>query len=237
MPKSILLLVFLLSSLFADYRVKSSQNILALSWHNAFCESHRYKKECKRDVQSFLRFKSHDSQFVLHGLWPQAKNKIYCHVDKALIQIDKNRQWQNLPCLAMDINIENSLKKVMAGVASGLHKHEWIKHGTCYGTNINSYFSDAIVLTNQVNHSALGNFFRQNIGKTISLKSLRKVANTSLGKGTGEHIELRCKAGLVTELWLHLGSGSTDLGKLLQKGKKIRSQCKQGRIDKAGFGR
>ena len=25
----------------------SKQNLLALSWHNAFCETHRYKKECK----------------------------------------------------------------------------------------------------------------------------------------------------------------------------------------------
>ncbi|MDQ7084316.1 MAG: hypothetical protein Q9M36_05020 [Sulfurovum sp.] len=27
----------------------SSENLLALSWQNAFCETHRYKKECKRD--------------------------------------------------------------------------------------------------------------------------------------------------------------------------------------------
>lgn len=229
--------MFFSSTLFGEYQQKSTQNLLALSWHNAFCETHSYKKECKRDVESLLSAKSHENQFVLHGLWPQPRNTLYCNVDKALIDIDKNRQWKDLPCLAMDRNIAMALKKVMAGFASGLQKHEWIKHGTCYGTNINTYFSDAISLTNQVNNSDLGTFFKQNIGKNIRLKDLRNIANKSFGRGAGERIELRCKKGLITELWLHLDGESTDLGTLLLKAKKVRSACKQGRIDKAGFGR
>ncbi|MEN8727653.1 MAG: hypothetical protein ABF276_06800, partial [Sulfurovum sp.] len=58
----------------------SKQNLLALSWHNAFCETHRYKKECKRSMFSFGRDKYCEKHFVLHGLWPQPKNKIYCEV-------------------------------------------------------------------------------------------------------------------------------------------------------------
>ena len=233
--KSIFLFLLFVSTLFGDYQAKSSQNLLALSWHNAFCQTHPYKKECKRDVESLIRSKTHDSQFVLHGLWPQPRNNLYCNVDNALVQIDKNRQWKDLPCLVMHIKIEKALKKVMAGFVSDLHKHEWIKHGTCYGTNINTYFSDAIALTNQLNHSDLGVFFQQNIGKNIRLQEIRKIANKSFGKGAGERIELRCKKGLITELWLHLGTGSSDLSTLLQKGKRVRSKCKQGWVDRAGF--
>ena len=65
------------------------QNILVLSWHNAFCQTHRYKKECKRAL--FQRFE--ESRFVLHGLWPQPKNNVYCNVDESIITLDKRGQW------------------------------------------------------------------------------------------------------------------------------------------------
>lgn len=214
----------------------SKQNLLALSWHNAFCETHRYKKECKRGLGNLIKRKASDTQFVLHGLWPQPRTNVYCNVDKNLMHLDKKRRWRELPCLALDNSTEDALEKVMPGFASELHKHEWIKHGTCYGTQANKYYADAISLINQVNNSDLGKLFSKNIGKKITLKQVRKVVDKAFGKGTGNRVELRCKKGLVTELWLHLGSGSTDLSTLLKKGKKTNSRCKQGRIDKAGFG-
>ena len=51
------------------------------------------------------------------------------------------------------------------------------------------------------------------------------------------------KMDLVTELWLHLGSGSDDLATVVKKGKSTSSVArwtvKKGgfKIDKAGFGR
>ena len=218
-------------------RSTSKQNLLALSWHNAFCETHRYKKECKRGLGSLLKRKSSDSQFVLHGLWPQPRSNVYCNVDYDLKKVDKKKHWRDLPCLALDEKVEDALAKVMPGFSSDLHKHEWIKHGTCYGKDENRYYADAISLIDQVNSSALGKFFTQNIGKKISLKQVRTIADKSFGRGAGNRIELQCKKGLITELWLHLGSGGTDLKTLLAKGKKTNSRCKQGRIDKAGFGR
>ncbi|MDQ1325278.1 MAG: ribonuclease, partial [Campylobacterota bacterium] len=44
----------------------SKDNILALSWHHAFCQTHRYKKECKRDLGSLFRFRQKEHYFVLH---------------------------------------------------------------------------------------------------------------------------------------------------------------------------
>ncbi len=221
------------------YKSKSSskQNLLALSWHNAFCETHRYKKECKRGLGSLLKRKASDTQFVLHGLWPQPRSNVYCLKDKSLINADKNKRWRSMPAIGLDNSTKEALSKVMPGFASQLHKHEWVKHGTCYGKDANGYYGDAVSLINQVNNSALGKFFSQNIGKKITLKQVRMVADRAFGGGAGNRIELQCRKGLVTELWLHLGSGETDLSALLAKGKKVRGRCKSGRVDKAGFRR
>jgi len=218
-------------------KVTSKQNLLALSWHNAFCETHRYKKECKRGLSSLLKRKASDTQFVLHGLWPQPRTNVYCLKDRKLINADKSKRWRSMPAIGLSSSTKASLAKVMPGFQSQLHKHEWVKHGTCYGKDANGYYSDAIRLIHQVNNSALGKFFAQNIGKKISLKQVRLVADRAFGRGAGNRIELQCRKGLVTELWLHLGSGEADLGALLSKGKKVRGRCKGGFVDKAGFRR
>jgi len=215
----------------------SKQNLLALSWHNAFCETHRYKKECKRNAGSLFRSKKRETAFVLHGLWPQPRNKFYCNVNHALVEADKRKHWRDMPSLGLDDAVKKELAEIMPGFASNLHKHEWVKHGTCYGTEANRYFSDAISLVKQVNVSALGTLFKQKIGKYISLKEVRALANKTFGQGAGKRVVLQCKNGLITELWLQLGTGSDDLATLLKRGKPIYSRCKGGRVDKAGYGR
>jgi ribonuclease T2 len=218
-------------------RSSSKQNLLALSWHNAFCETHRYKKECKRGLGSLLRSKPAEKSFVLHGLWPQPRQNVYCHVNSNDKYLDKNKRWHKLKSLGLSASTKAALKAVMPGFNSHLHKHEWIKHGTCYGASADQYYADAISLVKQVNNSVLGAFFTQNIGKIITLKQIKLLADKSFGRGAGSRVELQCKGGLVTELWLHIGSGSDDLATLLQRGKSRRSRCTKGRIDKAGFGR
>jgi ribonuclease T2 len=222
---------------FTKKTTSSKQNLLALSWHNAFCETHRYKKECKRGLSDLLKRKMSDTQFVLHGLWPQPRNNVYCNVERDFIEADKRKRWRDLPCLALDDDVEKELEKIMPGFSSELHKHEWVKHGTCYGTDANTYYRDAINLVKQINTSALGKFFTQNIGKRITLREVQTLADKSFGRGTGSRVTLQCNRGMVTELWLNLGSGSKDLATLLKRGKPKKSRCKGGYIDKAGYGR
>jgi ribonuclease T2 len=213
----------------------SRQNLLTLSWHNAFCETHRYKKECKRSTFSFGRPNYSEKHFVLHGLWPQPKNRLYCGVDSHTVTMDKHKQWNRLPDLGLSNEVRIHLKKMMPGFASGLHKHEWIKHGTCYGTDANRYYEDSIRMVEQMNNSKVGDFFKKHIGKHVTLHQVRSAFDRSFGVGTGKRVALKCKKGLITELWLHLGSGSDDLGELLKQGQQTRSQCQGGFIDKAGF--
>lgn len=218
-----------------EYGKISKQNLLTLSWHNAFCETHRYKKECKRSTFSFGRPNYGEKHFVLHGLWPQPKNRIYCGVDKETVNLDKHKQWNRLPNLQLVHETRERLKKVMPGYASNLHKHEWIKHGTCYGTDANSYYEDSINLVEQMNVSKVGDFFKKHIGKHVTLHQIRALFDRSFGVGSGKRVELRCNKGLITELWLHLGAGSDDLGLLLKRGKQARSHCQGGIVDKVGF--
>lgn len=210
---------------------QSRQNILALSWHNAFCQTHQYKKECRRSM--FSRYK--ESHFVLHGLWPQPKNNLYCNVERKLITLDKHKQWNRLPALSLSRETMEGLSYYMPGFDSYLHRHEWIKHGTCYGTDAQRYYSDVLSLMGQFEKSRVNAFFAKNRGKSVTLAQVRHFFDRNFGSGTGKRVEMRCKKGLLTEIWLHLGSGSDDLATLLKRGNQIRSQCKQGHVDRAGF--
>lgn len=212
----------------------SEQNLLVLSWHNAFCETHSYKKECKRSIFSFARSNYREKHFVLHGLWPQPKSKIYCNVSRVYVNFDKHQQWYRLPDLELSNEVETRLQKVMPGFSSNLHKHEWIKHGTCYGTDVNEYYEDAISMVEQMNDSKVGYFFQKQIGKHVTLQQVRAVFDRSFGPGTGKRIELKCEKGLITELWLHIGPDSDNLAARLKQGKEIRSQCQGGFVDQAG---
>ena len=212
-------------------KVTSKQNLLALSWQNAFCQTHQYKKECRSmNSKSFGAF-----EFVLHGLWPQPRNNQYCNVSKKQVGADKNKQWYRLDKLDLNSTIRSELSKYMPGYSSNLHRHEWVKHGTCYGTSANEYYSDAISLLKQVNSSKVQQYFKQHIGKVVTLKEVRKLFDKEFGNGAGKHVTMNCRGGLVTELWLHLGNGSTNLSELLKKGETPRSRCQKGRVDAVGF--
>ena len=203
----------------------SKQNLLALSWQNAFCETHKYKKECKNSS------KYNQSHFVLHGLWPQPRNNLYCDVSKKEIGNDKNRQWSRIADLTLTPQTRQKLQSVMPGYQSNLHKHEWIKHGTCYGKKSEAYYTDAIALVEQINKSEVGKFFSENMGKNVTLKEVRKHFDKVFGMGTGQQVELRCKKGLITELWIHLGAGSNNLKASLSAGEKVRGRCQRALID------
>ena len=209
----------------------SKQNLLALSWQNAFCQTHQYKKECKSmNSKSFGAF-----EFVLHGLWPQPRNNQYCNASKKQIGTDKNKQWYRLDKLDLNSTTRNELSKYMPGYSSNLHRHEWVKHGTCYGTSANEYYNDAILLVKQVNSSKVQQYFKQHIGKVVTLKEIRKIFDKEFGNGAGKHVTMNCRGGLVTELWLHLGNSSNELSELFKNGETPRSRCQKGRVDSVGF--
>ena len=214
--------------IFKNSKVKN-QSLLVLSWHNAFCEKHRKKTEC-RQVK-----KSDKGHLVLHGLWPQPRNNVYCDVPQKLIAKDKHHQWKALPNIDIEESTLELMDSYMPGYLSRLHKHEWIKHGTCYGESADRYYHDALSLASEVDHSTVGKLFRANVGKKVTLGQIRGAFDRALGKGAGQRVELKCEGGLITELWIRIGGRGDRLGSLIAKGATTRSRCQKGKVDRTGY--
>ncbi|BAF71938.1 conserved hypothetical protein [Sulfurovum sp. NBC37-1] len=211
--------------------------LLALSWHNAFCETHRNRKECRQPLFGFASKRYSESHFVLHGLWPQPQNNSYCDVDASLVTLDRHGQWNRLPHLALSERTIGGLSHFMPGFSSNLHRHEWIRHGTCYGKDAEHYFRDIIALMEQFEQSGVNEYFVKNQGKRVTLAQVRHLFDRRFGPGSGKRVEMKCRQGLVTELWLHLGSKGDDLASMLKNGKPVRSRCQSGIVDRAGYGK
>ena len=211
---------------------KHTKNLLALTWQPSFCETHGNKKECR--TQTTNRYDA--SHWSLHGLWPQPRNKAYCGVSRTDKGIDRNKRWHLLEPLELSQKTATELAFVMPAVVSNLQRHEWIKHGTCYGTDADTYYSDAIALTKQVNKSIVGKLFNQGVGKHVTLKQVRKHFDKAFGDGAGKKVDMRCdRKGRVTELWINLKGevGSNNLTELLKDALRAGSTCKAGKIDRA----
>lgn len=205
------------------------QSLLALSWHDAFCETHRNRTECA------LGKGSKEQTFVLHGLWPQPKNNAYCNLESKIIGMDKNHQYSKLPDVGLSPKTAQELLEAMPGARSGLEKHEWAKHGSCSGMSSENYFSLSASYTRQFNASPLNTFISSKRGQTVSLKEIRTVADQAFGNSSGERIEMVCHEGLLSELRLSLGNYDPSLAKALSNGAKINSTCRSAVIDKAGW--
>ena len=200
-------------------------SLLVLSWHNAFCESHANRKEC-RPLGN--RGANH---LVLHGLWPQPASNLYCSVPASAKEADRSRRWRSLPEPKLSSATKRLLLSAMPGSASGLERHEWIKHGTCYDSDPERFFHDALSLTRQVDRSMLGEYLRSNLGKRVTLAHLRKLFERSFGKGTGSRLAMECRRGLLQEIRISIRGKGDDLKKLLPRAPTLHSRCQSAVVD------
>lgn len=167
-----------------------AEHVLAVSWQPAFCETRPRLPECRS--QSAERFDA--SNFALHGLWPQPRSQAYCGVDDRAVELDKRRRWRDLPWDRLDQGLWNRLQQAMPGTRSGLHKHEWIKHGTCYdGAGPDEYFEDSLKLLDALNSSAVRDLFAGSIGRELSGDQIRAAFDRSFGAGAGQRVRISCK--------------------------------------------
>ena len=202
-----------------------TQSILVLSWHNAFCETHRNKQECRTHSQGDA------GHLVLHGLWPQPRSNAYCNVPQKVIAKDKHHQWRTLPNIDTEPETLELMDTYMPGYVSYLHKHEWIKHGTCYGSTPDRYYHEALTFAQEVDRSRVGQFLKQHIGTSVTLGQIRQAFDRDFGAQAGQKVEMKCDRGLLTELWISLGDKNKPLRALIQKGKKRKSRCRKATVD------
>jgi ribonuclease T2 len=170
-------------------------------------------------------------------LWPQPRANAYCGVSDTDKGIDRNKRWHLLAPLKLSQETATKLAFVMPAVVSNLQRHEWIKHGTCYGADAETYYSDAILLTQQINDSIVGKLFNKGVGKKVSLKQVRQHFDKAFGKGSGKKVSMRCdKKGRVSELWINLKGRidkGTKISTLLNNSVIAGRSCKVGLIDRA----
>jgi ribonuclease T2 len=191
--------------------------VLAASWEPAFCltAAGHDKPECA----SLTADRFDASHFALHGLWPDDLD------DKAIFPCycDRGEPRSCSGSLARDPNIDLSqaildkLRVVMPGVRSGLHLHEWPKHGACYeddksGADNNAdpdeYFSEAMALLQALNTSPVRALFAEHVGEVLTRDAIEDAFDAAFGAGAGERVIVRCSGSgsnrIVTELWIGL---------------------------------
>ena len=213
--------------------------VLAVSWQPGFCETKPEKPECVSMTPE--RFDA--THFSLHGLWPQPRSNVYCNVAQAQIALDKDRKWNELDPLELTPETRASLDVVMPGTMSGLHRHEWVKHGSCYGDGSpEKYFRDSLALINALNASGVQDLFETNIGQDITTAAISTAFSAGFGLEAGERVKFMCNGDqgrtLITEMQLQLRgtiSENPDLGELLLAGSRVGRVCSAGVIDPAGF--
>lgn len=215
--------------------------VFALSWQPAFCETKATKPECRS--QNPNEFDA--THFTLHGLWPQPNGNFYCQVSASDKANDNPAHWGDLPPVNLDANTRAELDQVMPGTASKLDRHEWIKHGTCYGKSQQEYFSDTLNLVRAVNASPVRDLFTGNIGKQITSDQIRGAFDAAFGKGAGERVRVSCLVDpssgrrMIGELTLGLSGPigpDSKLGDLLMASAPTgKAGCPKGTVDPIGF--
>ena len=221
---------------------ESEENLLALSWQPAFCETKPGKKECRQLNDGLLPVT--ETQLSIHGLWPQPRGNVYCGVPRALVDLDKAGRWSELPELPLDMETRESLDVAMPGTASFLQRHEWIKHGTCYlgEGGADEYFDDTLLVTEAINNSPVGAFLSDHVGAEVSTQDIRARFDEAFGQGSGDRVQFHCAGDggrvLIQEIKINLRGlirPETPPGDLLLAADPVAIGCPRGVIDPAGL--
>jgi ribonuclease T2 len=187
----VLLLAFGGADAFAD-----DAYLLALTWQPGFCATHASLAECKAVTP----------RLVLHGLWPDwdingdgkrddADDTCLSGEGRnAILLIEKGGAagWSKLPPVELSNASRSDLAGVMPGVAAGLDRHEWWKHGTCSGLKPEDYFATAVLLVRQVERGQLAKLLAEKAGADLERNALLAAFAADFGKDAARALVLDC---------------------------------------------
>ncbi len=215
-----------------------TQYVLAISWQPAFCETRPDRPEC--ESQTADRFDA--GAFALHGLWPQPRSRDYCGVDAETVRTDEQGDWQDLPAPTLSAALTAALAEAMPGTQSGLERHEWIKHGTCYDGDAEAYFADSLAMLEAINASDVAGLFAGAIGQSLTQAEIRAAFDAEFGPGAGQRVRLSCiedgNRRLINELTIGLTGdidGPESLADRLLDARPTDGGCKGGMVDPVGL--
>lgn len=206
--------------------------VLAASWQPSFCETRPSKPEC--ESQTGDRFDA--THFAIHGLWPQPRSNIYCEVPQNLERLDRNKRWLELPPLVLSPALRQDLAVKMPGYQSGLHRHEWYKHGTCYSDTPEEYYQETIALLDQLNASTVRQLLVRNLERDLTGEQIRQAFGTAFG--AENKVLISCatvnREDLIQELLISLRGeieADTPLTELLANAPDASPGCPIGQVD------
>lgn len=217
---------------------RGTQYILAVNWQPAFCELNSRVRECRDQRPNSFEA----TNFTLHGLWPQPRGNEYCDVSNRDRIASQDGRWRDLPLLDLTIAQRRELDQVMPGSVSGLDRHEWVKHGSCYDGDQRAYYAASLNLMLALNTSEVAELFGSNIGKRLTLNDIRSTFDRAFGPGAGDRVALECAQDgnrtLITELRIALTGqidNPDDFASLLLAADPQESRCRSGQVDAVGF--
>lgn len=155
----------------------SDSSLLVVTWGPSLCKVEVSISGCRSG-----RVNSLGQSFVLHGLWPQPRDRQYCGVPKH----ERDRKQLPLPT-----NLSDRLEAMMSDSAVTA-PYQWYKHGSCSGVTPIEYFSIATTLADQA-IAILDPLFDREAGRRITSRSVRETFDAQFGTGAGSRVALACK--------------------------------------------
>ncbi|MGA5464424.1 ribonuclease T2 family protein [Mycobacterium sp. NPDC050041] len=204
---------------------------LVLTWAPSFCTVEPQNDACETgEVDTVGR------TLVLHGLWPQPRDRQYCGLPEQL----RDRESE-LPAVELSSDTQDRLRSTTVDTAALVH-HEWYTHGTCSGLSPDAYFGDATTLTDEV-REVLDPVLRDAPGGRLTLAAVRSRIDDAFGAGAGERVGLGCRnaagaGAVVVDVRLSLppvvalrdSDGTVSLADSLREGPPMPAQCRHGSV-------
>jgi ribonuclease T2 len=162
-------------------------HVLAVSWQPAFCERNRRRPECRDEAAP----RAGGRGLALHGLWPEAGE--YCGVAESLRRRDRPGRWERLPAVPLSAATRAALEAVMPGTRSGLERHEWLRHGTCFGASAEAYFGAAVRLVQELAASPVAELLASRVGEELTLAEIHGAFDRAFGQGAGRRVGVVCE--------------------------------------------
>lgn len=214
----------------------SSSSLLAVTWGPSLCQLQPSSKGCTSGHVGNL-----GQTFLLHGLWPQPPIEQFCAVPKRVADLVSDLQNEDMPSVSLPEDVRADLESVMSDAAV-MVPHEWYTHGTCAEVTPSVYFSDAVMLTEEV-RKILDPVFEQARGQRLSPSTVRDRFDAEFGEGAGQRVGLVCGAvdgqeALVYQVHLSLppvaelraAENTLPLADLLPKGPTVSAGCSDGSV-------
>jgi ribonuclease T2 len=205
----------------AETHAAEIENVLAMTWQPGFCATAgQNKPECL----SLTADRFDAARFSLHGLWPDDlhdKELFPCYCGRGAARSCATN-LAAAPTIDLSQDVLTELSIVMPGMQSGLHLHEWSKHGSCYeddlpgadaGATPDEYFSEAMNLLAQLNASSVLTLFAESVGEVLIREEIAAAFEESFGVGAADRLTVVCNgegtSAKITELRINLAGEIT----------------------------